>query len=216
MLKAKAKVSIFLFFPIWKKNTELGLCVKQKQKKVQIFYENTELGGWYQIGQSEESDEGIGKNTQGTNPSPPSKSISKKIEKREFATNGLKMVLLNIQRTLKTWKAVFEFDTSSGQERAAENYRGEVFPFLKSRFLLSGQGGHCSLSTVSFKVIRLLEILAKQRRKELQAERSRGAENEVQKGRRQNTSEIQDGEKQNSNQIQDRCCWRLGSRSREQ
>ena len=66
---------------------------------------------------------------------------------------------------------------------------------MKSRFLLSGPGGHCSLWTVSFKVIRLLEILAKQRRKELQAERSRGAENEVQKGRRQNTSEIQDGKK---------------------
>ena len=47
-------------------------------------------------------------------------------------------------------------------------------------------------------MIRLLEILAKQRRKELQAERSRGAENEVQKGRRQNTSEIQDGKKQNT------------------
>ena len=55
-------------------------------------------------------------------------------------------------------------------------------------------------------MIRLLEILAKQRRKELMAERGRGAENEVQKGRRQNTSEIEDGKKPNTNRIQDRCC----------
>ena len=88
----------------------------------------------------------------------------------------------------------------NGRQRTIE---GRYFSFLKSRFLLSGQGGHCSLSTFSFEVIRLLEILAKQRRKELQAERSRGAENEVQKGRRQNTSEIQDGEKQNTSEIQD-------------
>ena len=47
----------------------------------------------------------------------------------------------------------------------------------------------------------MLEILAKQRRKELQAERSRGAENEVPKGRRQNTSEIQAGKKPNTNRL---------------